>query len=157
MAKKNKERTSQATSSSENSEDTVTQTMADLTISGDLPYRPRAASGSPALGPSPSNHEPPQQQNIVHVFAAYFGDENDLRNWQRLCRDLGITEELNSKTQCRKVRFSASLTPNSRHNQFIYNRHSSLSGSTSTTSYASEIQGRSVSTSRVSVHLPLIQ
>jgi hypothetical protein len=112
---KNKKRATQTASSPENSEDTVTQTMADLTISNALPYRPRAASGSPAPGSSASTHDPPRPQNIVHAFAAYFGDENNLRNWQRLCRDLGITEELNSKIQCRKVRFYASLVVKSRH------------------------------------------
>jgi hypothetical protein len=118
MAKKeSRKRGIQTASSSENSEDTVIQTMVDHAIFGALPYRPRVTSGPPTPEPaSPSStHDPPQPQNIVHAFAAYFGNENDLRNWQRLCQDLGITEELNSKTQCRKVRVYASLTTKSGH------------------------------------------
>jgi hypothetical protein len=110
--KKSKKRATQTASSSENSDHTLTQTMADHAISGALPYRPRAASRPQAPAPAPSSssstHDPPQPQNIVHAFAAYFRDESELGNWQRMCRDLGITEELNSKTQCRKVRFYVS-------------------------------------------------
>jgi hypothetical protein len=108
--KKSKKKATQTVSSPENSDNTLTQTMADHAISGAFPYRPRAASGpqAPAPASSSSTHDPPQLQNIVHAFAAYFGDESELGNWQRMCRDLGITEELNSKTQCRKVRFYVS-------------------------------------------------
>ncbi|RDW78022.1 hypothetical protein BP5796_05874 [Coleophoma crateriformis] len=41
-------------------------------------------------------------RNIVAEFAAYFGKEEKLENWQRLCLDLGICDEISSITKCRK-------------------------------------------------------
>ncbi|KAL2060320.1 hypothetical protein VTL71DRAFT_9715 [Oculimacula yallundae] len=42
------------------------------------------------------------QKNIVGEFARYFGSENKLENWQRLCRDVGIDRTLTSLNQCKK-------------------------------------------------------
>ena len=43
------------------------------------------------------------KRNIVAEFDGYFGKESRLANWQRLCRDVGIEDELRSITQCRNV------------------------------------------------------
>ncbi|KAK3950470.1 hypothetical protein QBC32DRAFT_13963 [Pseudoneurospora amorphoporcata] len=43
-----------------------------------------------------------KSSTIAADFARYFG-ENKLENWQRLCRDIGIHQELPSITRCRKV------------------------------------------------------
>ncbi|PBP15552.1 hypothetical protein BUE80_DR013717 [Diplocarpon rosae] len=43
----------------------------------------------------------PARRNIVNEFNRYFGDESKLANWVRLCRDVGIQEDLKSITKCR--------------------------------------------------------
>ena len=43
-------------------------------------------------------------EKVAADFARYFG-ENNLENWQRLCRDIGIKEEQPSIKKCREVRF----------------------------------------------------
>lgn len=53
------------------------------------------------LGDRPAGPKP--KRNIVAEFDEYIGNDNDLANWQRMCRDVGIKEDLRSKTQCRKV------------------------------------------------------
>ena len=45
----------------------------------------------------------PPRRDIAFEFSSYFGNESNLANWQRLCRDLGVTEELRSVYQCRDV------------------------------------------------------
>lgn len=42
-------------------------------------------------------------RDIAAEFAEYFGRENDLANWQRFCRDLGIEVQLHSVRQCKAV------------------------------------------------------
>lgn len=46
------------------------------------------------------------KKTIVAEFQRYFGDESKLENWQRLCKDVGIDEDLPSITKCREVRQS---------------------------------------------------
>jgi hypothetical protein len=41
--------------------------------------------------------------NIVSAFDRYFGNDFKLDNWQRLCRDVGITNELPSINKCKQV------------------------------------------------------
>jgi hypothetical protein len=101
--KKGNKRATQVSSSSENREDTVTQNMADRTISGDLPFRPRTASGS--QNPLQPPHRRRPKRNIVAEFERYFGEVSKLENWQRLCADVGIEDDLPSLTQCKKVCF----------------------------------------------------
>ncbi|KAH6704021.1 hypothetical protein BKA61DRAFT_680265 [Leptodontidium sp. MPI-SDFR-AT-0119] len=38
---------------------------------------------------------------VVAEFARYFGSEDKLENWQRLCRDVGIEDVPGSITKCR--------------------------------------------------------
>ena len=45
-----------------------------------------------------------RSRSIVREFDAYFGT-GTLEDWQRLCRDVGLTKSYPSITQCRKVRF----------------------------------------------------
>ncbi|KAL5320296.1 hypothetical protein ACEPPN_011097 [Leptodophora sp. 'Broadleaf-Isolate-01'] len=47
---------------------------------------------------------------VVAEFARYFGSEDKLENWQRLCRDVGIEDVPGSITKCRLVRFSTTRT-----------------------------------------------
>ena len=47
----------------------------------------------------------PRKRNIVKEFDSYFGNTNDLANWQRLCYDLDIEGDLPSISKCRKVCF----------------------------------------------------
>lgn len=42
------------------------------------------------------------RRNIVGEFDAYFG-AGTVQDWQRLCRDVGLTDNFTSITQCRKV------------------------------------------------------
>lgn len=43
---------------------------------------------------------------IAAQWATYFGEETQLGNWQKLCRDVGVGDgaNLSSITKCRKVR-----------------------------------------------------
>lgn len=43
---------------------------------------------------------------IAEHFDDYFGEDTLLQNWQKLCRDLGLQENLPSITKCRKVSVS---------------------------------------------------
>lgn len=43
------------------------------------------------------------KRNIVNDFAAYFGNESQLGNWQSLCNDVGLADNLPSIRQCRAV------------------------------------------------------
>lgn len=52
-----------------------------------------------------------KMRKIVDEFNRYFGD-GTLENWQRLCRDIGIEDDLPSVKQCRLVSLSYSLPPN---------------------------------------------
>lgn len=45
-------------------------------------------------------------RNIVQEFADYFGSESKLANWQRLCYDLDIFDDVGSITKCKNVRNS---------------------------------------------------
>src|SRR6266536_5661922 len=40
-----------------------------------------------------------RKRDIVGEFARYFGEESKLANWQRLCRDVGIKDDLPSVTK----------------------------------------------------------
>jgi hypothetical protein len=44
-----------------------------------------------------------RKRDIVGEFARYFGEESKLANWQRLCCDVGIEDDLPSVTKCREV------------------------------------------------------
>jgi hypothetical protein len=106
--KKNKKRPTQTTASSENSDATLIQTMADLAISGALPYRPRPVAGpQDPLYPLQRRRRP--RRNIVGEFDRYFGEVSKLENWQRLCVDIGIEDDLTSIKQCKKVYSSSSI------------------------------------------------
>ncbi|KAG4431825.1 hypothetical protein IFR05_012687 [Cadophora sp. M221] len=50
-----------------------------------------------------SQPKPPRltKTNVVAEFARYFGSENKLENWQRLCRDVGNEEVPESITKCK--------------------------------------------------------
>lgn len=39
---------------------------------------------------------------LAHAWNDYFG-AGELKDWQRLCRDLGLRGDLSSKNKCRKV------------------------------------------------------
>ncbi|OWP00681.1 hypothetical protein B2J93_548 [Marssonina coronariae] len=43
----------------------------------------------------------PPRRNIAEQFKRYFGNESQLANWLRLCRDIGIQEDFKSIRQCR--------------------------------------------------------
>jgi len=49
------------------------------------------------------------RNNIVSAFNDYFGNATKLENWQRLCRDIGVDDELPSITKCKQVIFKVSL------------------------------------------------
>ncbi|KAL2124633.1 hypothetical protein VTJ04DRAFT_998 [Mycothermus thermophilus] len=51
-----------------------------------------------------------QPRNIATEFDAYFGS-GDLEDWQRLCRDVGLTGQFRSKTECRKTPSSKGVYP----------------------------------------------
>ncbi|PBP27716.1 hypothetical protein BUE80_DR001235 [Diplocarpon rosae] len=72
-----------------------------------------SAMSSMTLG---SDLSRPARRNIVNQFNRYFGEESKLANWVRLCRDVGIQEDLESITQCRLVinAHSPSLSQSSR-------------------------------------------
>jgi len=55
---------------------------------------------------------PKKRRNIAKRFEDYFGSNNDLDNWKRLCDDVGVRnlESLTSITKCRKVCSSYNLT-----------------------------------------------
>ena len=40
---------------------------------------------------------------IADKFELYFGQDTKLENWQQLCRDLGIQDNFESITKCKKV------------------------------------------------------
>jgi len=44
-----------------------------------------------------------RKRDIVGEFSRYFGEKTKLANWQRLCRDVGIEDGLQSVTKCREV------------------------------------------------------
>lgn len=46
-----------------------------------------------------------KKRNIVEDFARYFGNESQLANWQRLCRDIGLRSDLPSIKKCRAVSY----------------------------------------------------
>lgn len=48
------------------------------------------------------DRDKPHKRDIVSEFNDYFGTVSNLANWQMLCRDVGVEEELTSITQCRK-------------------------------------------------------
>ncbi|KAI9048265.1 hypothetical protein LZ554_008060 [Drepanopeziza brunnea f. sp. 'monogermtubi'] len=57
---------------------------------------------------SDATSKPPKAQNpkkprrdIVDQFSRYFGNESKVANWVRLCRDVGIQEDLKSIRQCK--------------------------------------------------------
>lgn len=52
-----------------------------------------------------------QSRAIVEEFEAYFGT-GTLQDWQRLCRDVGLSGDLPSITQCRKVILPLVALPN---------------------------------------------
>ncbi|PQE27430.1 hypothetical protein CJF31_00009037 [Rutstroemia sp. NJR-2017a BVV2] len=52
-------------------------------------------------------------QTAVAAFNTYFGDENDLANWQRLCRNVRIEVIPESIAECKKVWFYASSSSSS--------------------------------------------
>ena len=49
-----------------------------------------------------------RKRDIVGEFSRYFGEETKLANWQRLCRDVGIEDGLQSVTKCREVGINSS-------------------------------------------------
>ena len=54
-----------------------------------------------------SFHAPPptplNSNNIAGAFNRYFGNATRLENWQRLCRDVGVKDDLPSITKCKEV------------------------------------------------------
>lgn len=45
-----------------------------------------------------------QIPKIEDLWDEYFGQQRKLRNWQRLCGELGLPSNLPSLTKCRNVR-----------------------------------------------------
>ena len=45
------------------------------------------------------------KNNIVVSFNNYFGNITRLENWQKLCRDVGLDNDLSSIAKCKQVRF----------------------------------------------------
>jgi hypothetical protein len=43
------------------------------------------------------------RRDIASEFNAYFGNATNLQNWQRLCHDIGLEDDLPSITSCRQV------------------------------------------------------
>ncbi|KAF4631442.1 hypothetical protein G7Y89_g6692 [Cudoniella acicularis] len=43
------------------------------------------------------------RRDVVEEFDRYFGNASNLANWQRLCWDVGIEEDLNSVRKCRQA------------------------------------------------------
>ena len=58
---------------------------------------------STALNNLNINPPNPHSRDIAAEFADYFGNASMLANWQKLCRDLDIEEELSSVRMCRLV------------------------------------------------------
>ncbi len=100
--------------------------LAPISISGVTLSSHICSSSSVQLRYKPAHNQPKQRselvsmakkrskgknprRDIVSEFDRYFGNENELANWQRLCEDVGIMDELRSITQCRKVRLLALL------------------------------------------------
>lgn len=44
------------------------------------------------------------RNTVATEFARYFGSEDKLENWQRLCRDVGIEDVPQSLKKCKQVR-----------------------------------------------------
>jgi hypothetical protein len=87
MAKKNPKNLAQAASDSPS----VVSTFANLNIGAKGNPQPRLT-----------------RKNIVAEFQRYFGNANDLGNWQRLCQDVGIEEDIPSITKCKQVFLASS-------------------------------------------------
>ncbi len=45
----------------------------------------------------------PNHTKVFEEWKAYFGAESNLANWQRLCGDLGLDDNLPSITKCKQV------------------------------------------------------
>lgn len=97
--KKSKKRTTQNSLSAENGDTAFVQNMAALAISGDLPLVPY----HPQNPPQQLQRDKKQKRDIVIEFDRYFGEVTKLENWQRLCSDIGLPDDLTSLTQCKKV------------------------------------------------------
>ncbi|TVY39611.1 hypothetical protein LOCC1_G005830, partial [Lachnellula occidentalis] len=54
-----------------------------------------------ALTHGPKKPKKPRR-DIVEEFDRYFGSEDNLDNWQRLCHDVGVEDDLTSITKCKK-------------------------------------------------------
>jgi hypothetical protein len=57
-------------------------------------------------------------RNIAQEFENYFGNETNLANWQNLCEDVGIKDDLNSIRKCKLVRRPLSLN-NSKGDEYL--------------------------------------
>lgn len=82
-------------------EDSITAKMARLAINRRAPSMSSDASDG-VLVKLPRRG----RRDIVAEFSAYFGDETKLQNWQRMCQDVGIEEDLLSITKCKKARYA---------------------------------------------------
>ena len=51
-----------------------------------------------------------KKKSLVARWEAYI-KKGDLEDWQRLCGDLGLANDLPSKTKCRKVGLLSSIPP----------------------------------------------
>ncbi|TVY17520.1 hypothetical protein LARI1_G004668 [Lachnellula arida] len=53
--------------------------------------------------PAPTRQPKKPRRNIVKEFDRYFGSPDNLENWQRLCHDVGVEDDLTSITKCREA------------------------------------------------------
>jgi len=70
-------------------------------ISGDISLP--IVSGMATMSLESARPVPLTRNTIVTEFARYFGSEDKLKNWQRLCRDVGIEDVPRSLKNCKQV------------------------------------------------------
>ncbi len=89
MAKKKGKAPNTASISSNSDIDEMTSALAQTNLGDESPPR--------------LNHTRLTRKIIVREFERYFGDTSKLDNWQRLCGDVGLDDDLPSISKCRVV------------------------------------------------------
>ncbi|KAE8449381.1 hypothetical protein EG329_008282 [Mollisiaceae sp. DMI_Dod_QoI] len=87
MAKKKGKAPNTASISSNSDIDEMTSALAQTNLGDESPPR--------------LNHTRLTRKTIVREFERYFGDTSKLDNWQRLCGDVGLDDDLPSISKCR--------------------------------------------------------
>ncbi len=84
--------------------------LLDKTKANLVPTAKSKSRNSPSRSKMARRKSKKKKRDIAAEFSRYFGKDTELENWQRLCGDLGLDDELPSIKKCRKVPSSQSLT-----------------------------------------------